>query len=148
LVFQVDMADKAGSPFGYNRVQHGVIIEGAKACAYMHLSDLSGQMPRKPWFTKGTPPEGFPSGDDVQRYRVGSLPGGEYRIHLCRNTWNRRQVSQEKPVLLKTVTVEDGGTLDMGRIEFPVPQADDEGAEADLSLQVGEDESDEDKALR
>lgn len=59
-----------------------------------------------------------------------------------------RHGGQEKPILLKTITLKDGETLDLGKIDLQRPETPDDDDDTDVVFGVGEDESGEDKPLR
>lgn len=141
LKFQLEFPE--ASQRRYMNAQVTLLLESAAACVSINLSDF-GNMPQKPWFVKGTPPDGFPSASEAQGHQVSRLPAGEYRVYLRRIFWGRRSAgmaSQQKPILLKTVTLKDGETLDLGKLDTQPPAGAGGDEEVDAGVEIGEDET-------
>jgi hypothetical protein len=126
--------------------QAALLLRSERAFSLIRVGRYSTVARAKPWFVRGTPPKGFPKMESSEGVTVTGLPAGEYelltgdlrRIGVTARSSISRNQSGGETKLLKTFTLKDGETLDLGSIEIDpvdksVPEKKVSGAE------IGED---------
>lgn len=121
--------------------QSVLLLESETAFATIFMSPNYALAPPKPWFVRGTPPEGFLSESKPEGIAIDGLPAGEYKLQICARSFQHRSERSmfQQARLIKTFTLKEGEALDLGTIALDAPA--DRTAGDDVSgEEIGEDE--------
>lgn len=135
-------SDESGQP----RVQRALLLLSDRAFALINSSGRGHFNQHKPWFIRGTPPEGFTAKEEEKGILVTGLPAGEYKLSICPSqdlygsayVTRRGQRAPAEPKILKTFSLKKDESLDLGVVELE-PLEKPEPEEALSGQEIGED---------